>query len=46
MQLIEILKGVQAIFITKDKKVYATCGLKDIFTFEDESKEYQYVEKR
>ena len=46
MQLIESLEGVEAIFITKDKKVYTTNGLKDIFTFEDESKEYQYVEKR
>ncbi|MDF2524883.1 MAG: ApbE family lipoprotein, partial [Clostridiales bacterium] len=46
MKLIESLKGVDAIFITKDKKVYATSGLKDVFTFDDESKEFEYVEKR
>ncbi|EJO5346288.1 FAD:protein FMN transferase [Clostridium botulinum] len=30
-KLIENLKGVEAIFVTKDKKVYITSGLKDIF---------------
>lgn len=46
MEIIRSLKGVEAVFITKDKKVYATDGLKDIFTFDDESKEFEYVEKR
>lgn len=46
MKLIESIGGVDAVFITKDKKVYTTSGLKDKFIFEDESKEYQYVEKR
>jgi FAD:protein FMN transferase len=46
MKLVESLKGVEAIFITKDKKVYATKGLKDIFKFEDETGEYEYIEKR
>ena len=46
MELIKNLSGIEAVFITKDKKVYTTPGLKDVFIFEDESKEYQYVEKR
>jgi FAD:protein FMN transferase len=46
MKLIKSLKGVEAVFITSDKKVYITPGLKDVFTFNDESKEYTYVEKR
>lgn len=46
MEFIESIKGVEAIFITKDKKVYITSGLKDKFTINDESKEYTYVEKR
>jgi len=43
-QLVESLKGVNAVFITEDKKVYVTSGLKDKFTFDDESKVYQYVQ--
>ncbi|WP_010252421.1 FAD:protein FMN transferase [Acetivibrio cellulolyticus] len=46
MDLIEKLDGVEAVFVTSDKKVYITEGLKDIFEFEDESNEYEYVEKR
>lgn len=46
MKLIENIKGVEAIFVTSDKKVYTTSGLKDIFIFKDESKEFAYVEKR
>lgn len=46
MKLIESLEGVEGVFITSDKKIYITPGLKDVFTFEDESKEYTYVEKR
>lgn len=46
MKLVESLKGVEAVFITKDKKVYVTKGLKDSFTFDDESKEYTYVQER
>lgn len=46
MKLVESLSGVEAVFITNDKKVYTTSGLKNIFTFDDESKEFQYVEKR
>lgn len=46
MKLVESIGEVEAIFITKDKKLYTTKGLKDIFTFSDESKEFEYVEKR
>ncbi|MBC7960077.1 MAG: FAD:protein FMN transferase, partial [Vallitaleaceae bacterium] len=44
MKLVESLPGVEAIFITTDKKIYTTSGLKDSFTFTDESGEYQYVQ--
>lgn len=46
MKLIESLGGIDAVFITKDKKVFVTEGLKDKFKFDDESKEFDYVEKR
>ncbi len=46
IELIESLKGVEAIFITNDKKIYTTKGLKGNFKLTDESKEYEYVEKR
>jgi len=43
LKLIESIKGVDAIFITKDKKVYVTPGLKD--NFKMTNKEFTY-EKR
>jgi thiamine biosynthesis lipoprotein len=46
MKLIENIPEVEGIFITKDKEVYLTPGLKDIFSMSDESKDYIYVEKR
>lgn len=46
MKLIESLQGIEAVFVTNDKKVYTTSGLKNIFTFQDESKGFEYVEKR
>ena len=46
LQLINSLKGVDAVFITSDKKIYITPGIKNDFTFDDESKEFEYVEKR
>jgi thiamine biosynthesis lipoprotein len=45
MKLVNSLKGVEAIFITGDKRVYVTEGLKSSFTFDDESKEFKYAEK-
>jgi thiamine biosynthesis lipoprotein len=44
MKLIESIKGVEAIFITADKKVYITPGLKDNFNLT--SKEFTYEEGR
>ncbi|PRR78129.1 Thiamine biosynthesis lipoprotein ApbE precursor [Clostridium liquoris] len=44
MKLIESLKGVEAIFITKDKKVYTTSGLKDNFKITNQ--EYIYEKGR
>lgn len=35
---------IEAIFITTDKKIYVTDGLKEAFTFYDETNEYQYVQ--
>jgi len=46
MKLVESIEGVDAIFITDDKKIYVTEGLKDVFKFTDNSKEFEYVEKR
>ncbi len=37
--------GAQAIFVTSDKKIYVTNGLKDSFTFSDSSKEYTYIQE-
>lgn len=44
-ELLKKLHGVDAIFITKDKKVYITENLKKDFDFQDESGEFTYVEK-
>ncbi|RCX11166.1 thiamine biosynthesis lipoprotein [Anaerobacterium chartisolvens] len=46
IELVESLEGVEAVFITEDKRIYTTSGLKDEFIFDDESKEFQYVQKR
>ncbi|MBE6067575.1 MAG: FAD:protein FMN transferase [Clostridium lundense] len=43
MKLIESLDGVEAVFITADKKVYYTSGLKDHFKITNE--EYKYEER-
>lgn len=45
-ELVENLEGVEAIFITDNKEIYVTQGLKNNFIFVDESKEFKYVEKR
>ncbi|HEX2925948.1 MAG TPA: FAD:protein FMN transferase [Ruminiclostridium sp.] len=44
-ELLKKMDGVDAIFITKDKKVYVTEKLKKDFTFTDESGEFRYVEE-
>ncbi len=44
-KLLSSLKGVEAVFVTKDKKIHVTDNLKKYFTFMDESGEYTYVEK-
>lgn len=43
LQLIESIKDAEAIFITKDKKVYATTGIRDTFKLTNE--EYTYKNK-
>ncbi|AFL99823.1 membrane-associated lipoprotein involved in thiamine biosynthesis [Desulfitobacterium dehalogenans ATCC 51507] len=43
--MLEKYGGVEAVFITRDKKIYITDGLKDSFQFYDESKEYELVEE-
>ena len=43
LKLIESIKGVEAIFITKDKKIYVTAGLKDSFNLTN--KEFTYEER-
>jgi thiamine biosynthesis lipoprotein len=44
LKLVESIKGVDAIFITADKKVYITNGIKDKFNLT--SKEFTYEERR
>lgn len=44
LKLVESIKGVEAIFVTKDKKVYITPGLKDNFKLT--SKEFTYEKGR
>lgn len=41
MKLIESLDGVEAIFVTKDKEVYTTSGLKDNFELTNEEFTYK-----
>lgn len=43
IKLIESIKGVEAIFITQDKKIYVTSGLKDSINII--SKEFTYEER-
>ncbi|NSW90832.1 MAG: FAD:protein FMN transferase [Firmicutes bacterium] len=46
MELVESLEGVEGIFITRDKNIYVSSGLRGNFVLKDESKEFNYVEKR
>lgn len=36
LRIIEEIQGIEAIFITEDKKVYITSGIKDVFELTDE----------
>lgn len=44
IKLIESIKGIEAIFITEDKKIYLTSGIKDKFNLT--SKEFTYEKGR
>lgn len=46
MELVNSLEDVDAVFVTSERKVYITNGLKDVFTFTDESRKFEYIEKR
>ena len=43
-ELIQQYGGVEAVFITTEKKIYVTEGLKGKFEFHDESNQFQYIE--
>lgn len=42
---IESQKGIEGIFITKDKKIYLTSGIKNDFELKDKSKEYELMDE-
>lgn len=42
-ELIQKQEGIEAVFVTRDKKIYVTEGLKDNFKFHDESNTFQYI---
>lgn len=44
MRLIRSMPGIEAIFVTKDKKIHVTQGLKQNFIFNTEVKDFEYVE--
>ncbi|MEN6350197.1 MAG: FAD:protein FMN transferase, partial [Syntrophomonas sp.] len=46
MELIKNYGQAEAVFITNNKKIYVTPGLKNKFHFEDATHEYTYVQNR
>ncbi|NMA68112.1 MAG: FAD:protein FMN transferase [Desulfitobacterium sp.] len=44
MEMLKKYGSVEAVFITKDKKIYVTEGIKEDFHFLDETGEYEYIE--
>ena len=46
LELVQRYGQAEAIFITTDKKIYVTPGLRGNFRLEDKSHEYTYVEER
>lgn len=42
-QLIEIMANVEAIFVTKDKEIYTTDGLKNNFIFNTDAEGFKYI---
>lgn len=44
-EMLEKYGNVEAVFLTKDKKVYVTDGLKDNFEFIDENNQYEYIKE-
>jgi thiamine biosynthesis lipoprotein len=46
MELVESLEGVEGIFITDDKKIYASSGLRDNFIMNEKSKDFKYEQKK
>jgi len=43
-ELVDKIPGVDAIFITSEKKIYVTKGAKEKFSFIDRSNEFEYME--
>jgi len=43
MELIQKIPDAEAVFVTSDKKVYITKGLKDKFTFSDKSGQFKFI---
>lgn len=43
LKIIEEIQGIDAIFITEDKKVYGTSGIKEIFILTDEEFSYEEI---
>lgn len=41
LNIIESIKGVDAVFVTNDKKVYTTSGLKEVFQLKDKGFNYE-----